>query len=495
MRLSLTLPSSSQTDDLLKEESSAASSYQQVGATKGKEKITGFDNDYQRVKIGHGRQDFERAKQGLRDWTHFPETWTDILPKKTPILPGQTLLMYFRLFGFCWQNGCRIVYVIDETDRFGFAYGTLPSHIEYGEELFAVEIDQNGDVWYELKAFSRPRLWAIKSGYPLARLLQEKFRQDSAAAMRQQVSGTPEFSFTPNRWAVHFISFFASAWLLWPGSWMGHHYGLLPLAFALWMMTPWVLSFAGDLLPAVKRHTAPLLKWHWVGAALATVSMLTEPGWLSALLATPWLAGGLWVSLAGWRDFSLKQIGLSQISVRFGCLFLLVGVIWFWADRADIRLLGFGEDIVRLTALHFHFAGFALPVLAGLMLAHFPTNLLRIAAVGVMAGIPLTAIGITTTHLGMGPYIETAASVTMSLSALLVALALLHASWSFKSIFMALSGLVLLFTMSLALGYGLRVITPEWALSLDYMRAIHGSLNGLVALPLAFYAIWYIRKH
>ena len=58
---------------------------------------------------------------------------------------------------------------------------------------------------------------------------------------------------------------------------------------------------------------------------------------------------------------------------------------------------------------------------------------------------------------------------------------------------MALSGGILLFTMSLALGYGLRVITPEWALSLDYMRAIHGSLNGLVALPLAFYAIWYGR--
>src|SRR5690349_11068708 len=36
---------------------------------------------------------------------------------------------------------CRVVYVIDEPDRRGFAYGTLPGHAESGEELFAVRYD------------------------------------------------------------------------------------------------------------------------------------------------------------------------------------------------------------------------------------------------------------------------------------------------------------------------------------------------------------------
>ncbi len=36
---------------------------------------------------------------------------------------------------------CRVVYVIDEPDRRGFAYGTLPGHPESGEELFAVRYD------------------------------------------------------------------------------------------------------------------------------------------------------------------------------------------------------------------------------------------------------------------------------------------------------------------------------------------------------------------
>ena len=36
---------------------------------------------------------------------------------------------------------CRVVYVVDEPDRRGFAYGTLPGHAESGEELFMVRFD------------------------------------------------------------------------------------------------------------------------------------------------------------------------------------------------------------------------------------------------------------------------------------------------------------------------------------------------------------------
>ena len=39
------------------------------------------------------------------------------------------------------QAPCRVVYVVDEPDRRGFAYGTLPGHAESGEELFLVRYD------------------------------------------------------------------------------------------------------------------------------------------------------------------------------------------------------------------------------------------------------------------------------------------------------------------------------------------------------------------
>ena len=51
---------------------------------------------------------------------------------------------------------CRVVYVINEPNRIGFAYGTLPGHPVAGEELFLVQRDDLGRVTFTLSAFSRP---------------------------------------------------------------------------------------------------------------------------------------------------------------------------------------------------------------------------------------------------------------------------------------------------------------------------------------------------
>ena len=91
-----------------------------------------------------------------------------------------------RAGGLWWLNACRIVYVIDEPSpvrRFGFAYGTLPGHVECGEERFCVEHLADDSVWYDIRAFSRPRFWMTRLGYPLARRLQKRFAAESKAIM------------------------------------------------------------------------------------------------------------------------------------------------------------------------------------------------------------------------------------------------------------------------------------------------------------------------
>jgi uncharacterized protein (UPF0548 family) len=62
--------------------------------------------------------------------------------------------------------------------------------MERGEELFQVEIDKNEEVWYEIKAFSKPRFWLTKLLYPIMRRLQERFRQDSARQIHELVRGS-----------------------------------------------------------------------------------------------------------------------------------------------------------------------------------------------------------------------------------------------------------------------------------------------------------------
>jgi uncharacterized protein (UPF0548 family) len=68
---------------------------------------------------------------------------------------------------------CRIVYVEDEPHRFAFAYGTLPTHPESGEERF--EVVRNGDdVSFVVTAFSRPRQLLARIGKPIARAMQRR---------------------------------------------------------------------------------------------------------------------------------------------------------------------------------------------------------------------------------------------------------------------------------------------------------------------------------
>jgi uncharacterized protein (UPF0548 family) len=68
---------------------------------------------------------------------------------------------------------CRVVDVVDEPDRRGFAYGTLPGHPETGEERFMAQRDpRTGKVTATICAFSNPATWVTRLGGPVARLVQ-----------------------------------------------------------------------------------------------------------------------------------------------------------------------------------------------------------------------------------------------------------------------------------------------------------------------------------
>jgi len=117
--------------------------------------------------------------------------WLRLDRTSAPIQVGTDVAVSVHHFGFYSLNACRIVYVVDEEDpvkRFGFAYGTLAEHAESGEERFTVEWDRGDTIWYDILAFSRPRNLLARLGYPLSRLLQKRFAEDSKAAMLEAVS-------------------------------------------------------------------------------------------------------------------------------------------------------------------------------------------------------------------------------------------------------------------------------------------------------------------
>lgn len=168
-------------------------SYPEVGQSRSGTPA-GYDLDHNRVRLGEGPAVFEAACAALRRWEMFPGPWTRIEPAVTPIVEGNVVAMVAQVLGVWWLNACRIVYVLDETEpvrRFGFAYGTLTGHVECGEERFSVELLADASVWYDVRAFSRPRYWPVRLAYPLVRRIQRRFVRESQAAMKRVVERTP----------------------------------------------------------------------------------------------------------------------------------------------------------------------------------------------------------------------------------------------------------------------------------------------------------------
>lgn len=89
------------------------------------------------------------------------------------IRPGDTALLKWQFWPA--QIPARVVYVVDEADRKGFAYGTLPGHPERGEESFVVERRPDDSVWLVIRAFSRPASAMFWAAYPALRMLQALF--------------------------------------------------------------------------------------------------------------------------------------------------------------------------------------------------------------------------------------------------------------------------------------------------------------------------------
>lgn len=186
-------PSAESIRHILLEQAKLDFTYSAVGAT-AHTPPDGYVVDRTRIELGAGESVFHSAQAALKRWDQFRLGWVEAWPSDTPIQAGEVVSVMGWVLGAWWLNFCRIVYVVDESGpmtRFGFAYGTLPGHVESGEELFLIEWDRNTDrVSYNILAFSRPNHFLARLGYPLVRRNQKRFGRDSAAAMFRVVNST-----------------------------------------------------------------------------------------------------------------------------------------------------------------------------------------------------------------------------------------------------------------------------------------------------------------
>ena len=144
--------------------------YSEVGATAAGDLPAGYSHLAVSAQIGTGQERFEQAANAVMHWGM--QRGAGLRVQASSETAEVSAVVLVRMMGFL-QAPCRVVYVIDEPDVRGFAYGTLPGHPECGEERFSVRRDPNTSaVFAEVTAFSRPASWWSKAGGPFVSVAQ-----------------------------------------------------------------------------------------------------------------------------------------------------------------------------------------------------------------------------------------------------------------------------------------------------------------------------------
>lgn len=220
-----------------------------------------------------------------------------------------------------------------------------------------------------------------------------------------------------------------------------------------------------------------------VAALLTVAAFFFEKGLLSAVLSSAWLILNILIALIGLVRLTSRGFNrLEELSIVAGLLYLPVAGAWLVIYRLGIQPFDFGEMIVLLTAVHFHFAGFATPIIAGMsgrVLAgrDYPRRVFAVVVIAIIVAMPLVAAGIT-----FSPWIGLAGALLLTVGLLLLAVltvgwvrvSITSSAWSAPLLIGAISSCG---AMVLACLYAYSLATQTLIITIPTMALTHGLLN------------------
>lgn len=262
----------------------------------------------------------------------------------------------------------------------------------------------------------------------------------------------------------------------------------------LFLFAPLVVVPLGlYLTDQVEIGTAPSLPErlaktiHAPAAALAVASFWFAPGLIAGGLATAWVVLCGLLALGGLiRLFRGAFARFDALCPAAAFMYSLVGAAWLVASRLGLNPMGFQEPIVLLTAVHFHYAGFAAPLVArstNRVFADPQRNamaviLFRIVMAGVLIGPCLLAMGFV-----VGPRVKLAAALLLALSEVGLAtsfvLALKRIAHLGTQLLLTFAAASVAFSMAFAAVWAIGEYPLQQFVNLDRMERFHGTANAL----------------
>jgi hypothetical protein len=232
-----------------------------------------------------------------------------------------------------------------------------------------------------------------------------------------------------------------------------------------------------------------------MAATIAAASFLIPAGVLAGTFAIAWLPFSfflVWHAVTRLRRRTLKATltGIEEACADAAMLYLPIGAVWLLASRLGAGLLGFEEPVVLLTAVHFHFAGFAAPLIAaqvgrqlrrqsGAGIRERIWGLYFLVACLVILGPALVAAGIS-----LSPGVEFAAAALLGSAYIGLAVITLWLAWSAihsrvaRACLIASSVFAILGMLAAGL-YAFGNFSAAMTISIPQMLNIHGWLNAL----------------
>ena len=221
-----------------------------------------------------------------------------------------------------------------------------------------------------------------------------------------------------------------------------------------------------------------------VAAVITIASFFIEKGLLSASLSAVWLVVSAIVALLGLSRFTARGLyPLHESSIDAGLLYLPVAGGWLIIYRLGVQPFDYGETIILLTVVHFHFAGFAAPIVAGLtgkLLAtveRLPRGIYAFVVFAIVAAMPLVAAGIT-----FSPWAGLAGTLLLSsglvtLAAITITRVVPAISSLSARLLLSIAALSSCTAMVLACLYAYSLVAHVLILRIPTMAMTHGLLN------------------
>ncbi len=263
-----------------------------------------------------------------------------------------------------------------------------------------------------------------------------------------------------------------------------------------------VLAGSGRV-EALARRLQPL------GAGMVVGAMWLPPGKTAGLVALGWflfcglMAGSgvvrilrgareLWAESTGESPMPARVVqthalptpaALVEILIAVGRLDLAVGGAWLVASRWGMRPMGIQEPIGLLTAVHFHFAGFATATIAAATLAYAERRgkarrWLRVV-VGLVAGMPI----VVAAGFVISPGMKMGAAILFSASVAGLAIAVRACGSTAENgtarILLQVAAGAVFAGMVLSASYAVADYAGSEALTIPQMARTHGVLNAV----------------